>query len=516
MTASVAGDAISELCLKRAGMLNLHVYDTARNTVHEALHPYMDINDNEWVVVENWPGTDGFLARLYLPKSVADGADPSTACPPVLCFRGSDSDPEDFAEMAAGMRLEFNFFYDLWNGGVTVERIEDLVVDESVSHDAAGLAGKSMAELDTLAAARGMKKEWLFNGVQGEHVVQIGGWRLTRADLTLRWTASSALYYGENGDWAVNFSQGLGNVPPQYSRAIELGKQAADFAVGNGNRLIITGHSLGGGLASAASVAARIHKPDLLIKSVTYNAAGLSNETAIQAGGTRATAGEIPVRALHVKDEILNSMQSRSRLVPFLADLLQWGGQEMPLAVTNPTPAVGRSPGPMSISGKEYAPLYAALPMLFHIANRNPQSAADLGIGPQTPEISRIVSIANNANDVNTFVRNLIDHVMASLSAGGTLGYWEAGRAATSFGNLPEGLKDAVTDAVMSNTTPSQIDALNLELGDSDFHNDILEPYINNLIEEAVVLARIMLASGEYHTFPPCAFTFCMSDNRGR
>ena len=514
-TATIAGDAISELCLRRAGMLNLHIYDTPRDSVNAALHPYMDINDNGWIVVNEWKEEDGFLARLYLPKTVADGADPSTACPPVLCFRGSDSEPEDFAEMAVGMRLEFNFLYDLWNGGLTVTKIEDLAVDQSVSH-ATEFHGKKMAELDTLAEARGLNKEWLFNRVEGSHVVQIGGWGWTRADLTLRWTASSALYYGDNGDWAVNFSQGLGNQPPQYLKAIELGEAAANFAVDHGNRLIITGHSLGGGLASVAAIAARIHMPDLVMKSVTYNAAGLHEESARRAGGTRSTASDVPVRAMHVKDEILNSMQSRSRLVPFLADLLVWGGQSMPQAVANPTAAVGNSPGPMSISGKEYAPLYQALPMLFHIANRNPQSAVDIGIGPRTPEISRIVSIANNANDVNTFVRNLIDHIMASLSAGNTLGYWEAGRAATSFGNLPDTLGTALTDAVMDNANPASIDALNLELGNSDFHNNILEPYINALIEEAVVLGRIMLASGEYHTFPPCAFTFCMADNRAR
>jgi len=53
------------------------------------------------------------------------------------------------------------------------------------------------------------------------------------------------------GDWANNFSQAGGNTPSQYRQASAL---AREYRQKYGDRVTLTGHSLGGGLASYASL----------------------------------------------------------------------------------------------------------------------------------------------------------------------------------------------------------------------------------------------------------------------
>jgi hypothetical protein len=72
-------------------------------------------------------------------------------------------------------------------------------------------------------------------------------------------------------DWQNNLAQGLGLNPDYYQRAVQLGTAAKKSTGGN---LTVTGHSLGGGLASAAAMSAGL-------TGSTYNAAGLSQDTAV-------------------------------------------------------------------------------------------------------------------------------------------------------------------------------------------------------------------------------------------
>jgi pimeloyl-ACP methyl ester carboxylesterase len=74
----------------------------------------------------------------------------------------------------------------------------------------------------------------------------------------------------EYDDWLNNIKQGLGWSAPQYTAAMALGDAVGD-AVGQ-TRLIVTGHSLGGGLASAAALVAGV-------RADTFNAAGLHEYT---------------------------------------------------------------------------------------------------------------------------------------------------------------------------------------------------------------------------------------------
>jgi len=67
-------------------------------------------------------------------------------------------------------------------------------------------------------------------------------------------------------DWVANVAQALGFHTPQYNEAVDLAKNVNIITNGN---VVFVGHSLGGGLASAAAYA-------IGGKAITFNAAGLS------------------------------------------------------------------------------------------------------------------------------------------------------------------------------------------------------------------------------------------------
>jgi hypothetical protein len=97
-------------------------------------------------------------------------------------------------------------------------------------------------------------------------------------------------------DWKNNVLQALGFPSKQYRMAISLGKEI--YARTNG-RVIFAGHSLGGGLASAAArwTGARAY---------TFNAAGLHPWTASGLSGD--------IRALWLQGDILSAIQDSSPL----------------------------------------------------------------------------------------------------------------------------------------------------------------------------------------------------------
>jgi hypothetical protein len=84
---------------------------------------------------------------------------------------------------------------------------------------------------------------------------------------------------GELADWYNDFVQGFGfGAPEQYVAAMAIGDALASQSDIPARHLVATGHSLGGGLASAAAVAGGMHAD-------TFNAAWLRRETLMTTDG---------------------------------------------------------------------------------------------------------------------------------------------------------------------------------------------------------------------------------------
>ncbi len=110
---------------------------------------------------------------------------------------------------------------------------------------------------------------------------------------------------GEGSDLNANLGQGAGFQTEQYQQAMELAELAMDtFQDGN---VAFTGHSLGGGLASAAML--KVDAPGM-----TFNAAGLSDNTLREMGLNpnairREVADSGQIRRYNVEGDLLTGLQ---------------------------------------------------------------------------------------------------------------------------------------------------------------------------------------------------------------
>lgn len=95
-------------------------------------------------------------------------------------------------------------------------------------------------------------------------------------------------------DVKTNIMQGLGLKTAQYEKAVQL----ATELTGNGQNVIFTGHSLGGGLASAAAIASGS-------RAITFNSAGLS----WRYGGWRNSSN---IKTFYDATDFLNGVQDIS------------------------------------------------------------------------------------------------------------------------------------------------------------------------------------------------------------
>ena len=107
----------------------------------------------------------------------------------------------------------------------------------------------------------------------------------------------------EGRDWKHNFGQGLGFRDAQYDQAIAVAREAK---LAFGDRLVLSGQSLGGGLAAAAAMVNEV-------PAVTFNAAGVHDNTVerygLDADTVKQQADQGLVRHYVVEHDILTYLQ---------------------------------------------------------------------------------------------------------------------------------------------------------------------------------------------------------------
>lgn len=248
------------------------------------------------------PSPYGQFVASYFGGSAGVGATAAQAAPVRSSLddvRGTQAQPIDLDLAQAARDV-----YDAKSVG-----FDDYVRLDDSALNAAGIDAELLLDADSGFQAA------LYRGADGRHVLAFAG--------TQDWP-----------DWKQNLRQGIGAESAQYHMAQELAvKSVAAF----GDSLVITGHSLGGGLASAAALACGA-------PAVTFNAAGLSDATIEQlthgadAGTIRdlyAQNGEI--RRYQVEGEILTRLQEETPLASnLMPDAI---GADIHLEPAEPAPA---------------------------------------------------------------------------------------------------------------------------------------------------------------------------------
>ena len=157
---------------------------------------------------------------------------------------------------------------------------------------AAPPAGWRVASADELRGM-GLRTDMLESGDFRARVYAEGSGADAQYVVAFRGTQSA-------GDWVQNVRQGFGFESGHYDRAMRIGEALATAGVD----ATLTGHSLGGGLASAAAIASGLDAD-------TFNAAGLHRDTIAEAGqlAAKTGAGRPDVDAYYVRGEALSLLQ---------------------------------------------------------------------------------------------------------------------------------------------------------------------------------------------------------------
>ena len=202
----------------------------------------------------------------------------------------------------------------------------------------------------------------------------------------------------EGKDWFADGTQALGLPTAQYQQAVALATQAkAAF----GDSMVITGHSLGGGLASIASVATDS-------AAVTFNAAGVNDNTIRQlvpdadVGKIKQQAADGLIRRYAVSGEVLTGEQESGAGRGFLPDAL---GHKITLNDPSPLPWYAELPGVNLVTDTAHGiSLHSMDSVLSALGKDHPWSPG--GAGPGIVD-----RIANGTGDVGTAIVSGIDTV---------------------------------------------------------------------------------------------------------
>lgn len=201
-------------------------------------------------------------------------------------------------------------------------------VYNDVAHPPAGYRVADMADLKALNLSPALLGQGEFRA----RVYVSGEGASTEYTVAFRGSQSAA-------DWVNNVQQGLGFDSAHYRSALAIAERVARSDAAGQVRF--TGHSLGGGLASAAAIASG--RP-----ADTFNAAGLHDDTIAEARAIQTATGApsgAQVDSWQVQHEILSLLQNGGdRLISPLLDLPEAYGRRHVLDAVAPdgTGFIGR------------------------------------------------------------------------------------------------------------------------------------------------------------------------------
>jgi hypothetical protein len=128
-------------------------------------------------------------------------------------------------------------------------------------------------------------------------------------------------------DWKNNFQQGIGGKSSYYEKAIYISSQMTK----NGAVYETAGHSLGGGLSSAAAKSSGLD-------ATTFNAAGLHKKTVSASVVEEISFAQENIKAFRLDGEILTFLQEEAFIVRKL--MVPAVGEK--IIIPNDKPSAGR------------------------------------------------------------------------------------------------------------------------------------------------------------------------------
>lgn len=366
-SASVRGHAGLNYCTTKASCLLFDVYERANRSIPaDMVHRVVDAK-NRWdrIFTTSEPQS-GYCANFYGSQGSEADRRSGKVCPPALVFRGSDMTKEELSGIAAS--IDIKYYLDISSMKIWGSEKELKPFFKVLSAD---------RELKTLEhlIEKGFEKTDVSKEEKGNirFPILLGGRGISMYSpmVNVHFVASVAIWTKDKGDWATNIRQGLGLKTTQYNLLAKADtERAGEIAMSEwGGRLIILGHSLGGGLASLAACIVQKMYPTLHLTARTFNAAGLNSGTAAQC---QTTLGAANIQSYAVQSEILTSLQKQPRSpLPLFAHILRWSEKKMSDAIST----VSEVSGPKKLtalwplSGDEFGHLTALERMASHCNN---------------------------------------------------------------------------------------------------------------------------------------------------
>jgi len=365
----ILGEATDQVCLDHAALMFLDTYHRDPSVLQPETKEELKKLDQYWdrVTTDNIGVVkpSGFYATLFTPKKGND-------CPPTLAIRGTVFDDtrgiagllwiKVYPSAIPGMAKEFGmgFAPNYEVGGQTLSETGEMYKDEWIANLVS--RGKWIELAKTLGTELRIKKQISLLPGPGSSIRSI----------TIEAKAELWLNQSE-GDWAANVLQGIGRKTQHYgTNLMKAVDDAMDIAEKFGNQLRITGHSLGGGLASAGAIYAKAQDPEMDIYGLTYDASGVHPKTAKDLFTSLDLASDAKIIARAVEDEILTSLEKSSDFVPLISSIIRFTGNRMPPPLGTFHAVKGVSPGKMggAEKGHEYAKKWTEMPNLFPIEDQ--------------------------------------------------------------------------------------------------------------------------------------------------